>query len=638
MKINKNLIILLLLLIFCISISTVSATDSVDIQINDCEVNNLNLGYVGDSSQIDVEINNLQVGEGSFKELQGDIDDAVEGATINLTKNYKFSTNDDDSIMITKTLTIDGQGCTIDGSNLVRAFNVSANNVIIKNINFINCVDESGGAIYWFGDEGIVSACNFTDCFANLDGGAINWYKKSNGIVSDCNFNNCNSLIGGAIIWFGDEGIVSDCNFTGCNALSGGAIYWATDDGNMSGCNFTDCSADSDGGAICCYGSNSCVSACSFDYCYANFGGAIDWFGDVGSVSACSFTGCNAQSGGAIYWAFYDEGVNGCSFVDCSTVGGCVSTCSFVDCSAKYGGAILWFGDYGSVNDCCFTNCNADLTGGAIDWNDGINGSVNGCNFIDCSASFGENICIDHASLSISNCTSNYNVKASIYNDGIILSDIVITTLNEDVKDVNYGESINLTGTVTTCGLSVAGQKLTFNVNGNQITADSDDYGIYSASYTVDFVDEMYVDATYEGSTGPETVNMGKLISSKSDVIVTVVDVKGKTGEKVKLIAKVNDIYGNPVQGGVVIFGFNGKEYKANVENGIATVEVVLPKAGNYSATAYYVADKNHNDNSTVFTVNVIDDSNPGIPMEHTGTPLVALLIALISLPIIRRK
>ena len=39
MKINKNLIILLLLLIFCISISTVSAVDNEDIQMNDINNN-----------------------------------------------------------------------------------------------------------------------------------------------------------------------------------------------------------------------------------------------------------------------------------------------------------------------------------------------------------------------------------------------------------------------------------------------------------------------------------------------------------------------------------------------------------------------------------------------------------------------
>ena len=78
--------------------------------------------------------------------------------------------------------------------------------------------------------------------------------------------------------------------------------------------------------------------------------------------------------------------------------------------------------------------------------------------------------------------------------------------------------------------------------------------------------------------------------------------------------------------------------------NGIAAVEIVLEKAGTYSATAFYNGDENHNDNYDVFSVEVINGSNPdpinksGIPMEHTSNPLIALLFALISLPLIRRK
>ena len=95
--------------------------------------------------------------------------------------------------------------------------------------------------------------------------------------------------------------------------------------------------------------------------------------------------------------------------------------------------------------------------------------------------------------------------------------------------------------------------------------------------------------------------------------------------------------------GGGVVESF-GEEYRANVVNGIAAVEIVIEKAGNYSATAFYNGDENHNDNYDVFSVEVINGSNPnpinksGIPMEHTGSPLIALLFALISLPLIRRK
>lgn len=480
----KFLMVLVILLAGCICIGSAFATnvtDISDVSVSDVTITDEVEIVYDDSIQNNAEFTSLQSNEGNFIDLKQKIYNAIDGDTILLDKNYKYLESDDmlEGVIINKTLTIDGQGNTIDGSNLARVFNVSANNVIIKNINFIDCsAIKEGGVIYWFGVDGSVSGCNFTDCSAEF-GGAIEWYEIANGSVS--------------------------------------------------GCNFTDCSA-------------------------------------------------------------------------------------------------IW--------------------GGAIDWDDSPDGSVSGCSFVDCSASFGGAIYINQESLSISNCTSTPSVKAPIYNEGTILSDVMITTLNGDVKSVNYGETINLTGTVTACGLSVAGQELSFKVNGKEINAKSDDYGIYSTSYTVDFVGDKNVDATYEGSTGPETVNNGKLISSKVDVIVTVDNVKGKVGDKVKFTAKVHDIYGNPVQGGVVIFGFNGKEYKANVMNGVATIEVVLSKAGTYSATAYYEGDENHNDDYVIFAVDVINGSNPnpnpinksGIPMEHTGNLLIVLLIALITLPILKRK
>ena len=672
----KFLMVLVILLAGCICIGSAFATnvtDISDVSVSDVTITDEVEIVYADSIQNNAEFTSLQSNEGNFIDLKQKIYNAIDGDTILLDKNYKYLESDDmlDGLIINKTLTIDGQGHTINGSNLARAFNVSANNVIIKNINFIDCsAIKEGGAIYWFGVDGSVSGCNFTDCSAEF-GGAIEWYEIANGSVSGCIFTNCNAKdCGGAIIWFGVDGSVSGCSFANCSSSSGGAVYWALK-GSICGCNFTNCNAVANGGAVSCYNDDT-VSGCSFVDCSAGYGGAINWNAADGSVSDCSFTNCDAQSGGAIFWVVpVGDSVSGCSFVDCYADGS-VSACSFMDCSATYGGAIIWMGAGGNVSGCNFTNCNANRTGGAIDWNNGTNGSVSGCSFVDCSAiwggaidwddspdgsvsgcsfvdcsaTYGGAIYINQESLSISNCTSTLSVKAPIYNEGTILSDVIITTLNADVKNVNYGETINLTGTVTTCGMSVAGQELSFKVNGNQINAESDDYGIYSTSYTVDFVGDKNVDATYEGSTGPEIINNGKLISSKVDVIVTVDDVKGKVGDKVKFTAKVHDIYGNPVQGGVVIFGFNGKEYKANVMNGVATIEVVLSKAGTYSATAYYDGDENYNDDYVIFDVDVINGSNPnpnpinksGIPMEHTGNPLIVLLIALITLPILRRK
>lgn len=252
MKINKNLIMLILLLIFCISISTVSAADSIDIQVDD--VKNVNLEVVDASSQNDVKINNLQAGEGSFKELQGEIDNAIEGATIILTKNYKFSgTNDNDSIVINKNLIIDGNGHTIDASNSTRFFVLNKSNIIIKNIKFINAYSEAG-AISCFGYKDIITNCTFTNCRANVSGGAIYWIGDM-GTVSGCSFERCTAGVSGGVIYFFSgavNGSVSGCNFTKCSAKdTGGAIYLdKCDDTIINNCVFINDSTSHGAGAI----------------------------------------------------------------------------------------------------------------------------------------------------------------------------------------------------------------------------------------------------------------------------------------------------------------------------------------------------------------------------------------------------
>ena len=217
----KFLIVLVIFLAGCICVGSVFATDvNDDISVGDVastdEVNILH----GDTTENNAEIISFQANEGNFTELKQKIYDAGVGDTISLDKNYKYLDSDDmcDGVVIDKTLTVDGQGHTIDGSRLARAFYVSADNVIIKNINFIDCAAESGGAIYWFGADGSVSGCSLADCSA-LFGGAIDWYNKTNGNVSYCSFTNCNASIGGAIIWFGADGSVSGCNFSDCNWL-----------------------------------------------------------------------------------------------------------------------------------------------------------------------------------------------------------------------------------------------------------------------------------------------------------------------------------------------------------------------------------------------------------------------------------
>ncbi|MDO5850154.1 MAG: Ig-like domain-containing protein, partial [Methanobacteriaceae archaeon] len=306
---KKSLLILSLILIFCISLGAVSAADN---SINNISVSNVNDNDITivneDLSQKDFGITKLQEEqEGNFTELSSLISGADSGSTIYLTKNYKY-TNGETLILVGKSLTIDGQGHTIDGSNSNYVFEVWGPNVIIKNINFINTKsNSSGGAIYWSGysypfkdgSNGSVINCSFVNCSAGIDGGAIYW-EGVNGKVSGCSFVGCSANSGGAIHWSGGSGIVSGCSFVNCFTINGGAIYWYGNDGCVSGCSFVGCSANS-GGAISWAGSSSVLSGCSFVGCSANSGGAILWSGDSGKINYNVFENNNASSGKVIF-------------------------------------------------------------------------------------------------------------------------------------------------------------------------------------------------------------------------------------------------------------------------------------------------------------------------------------------------
>lgn len=173
---------------------------------------------------------------GEFDVLQELIDTAV-GDTVELNRNYTFIEGVDsltNGISITRDITIDGKGHTIDGSNLARIFSITTNGVTLKNINFVNGYASHGGAIYNNAGSGFkLINCTFENNTANNEhGGAIYTYSKG---VND--FINC-TFIGNKI--------------TASSQRHGGAIYVNEVSGqnNFIGCTFINNTATRNGGAI----------------------------------------------------------------------------------------------------------------------------------------------------------------------------------------------------------------------------------------------------------------------------------------------------------------------------------------------------------------------------------------------------
>ena len=338
----------------------------------------------------------------SYKTFCG-LNDTINGndnPVINLYTDFYFESVYDSAfvngIVINRPVTINGNGITIDARGKGRIFNVTAENVTLKNINFINGkIEGDGGAVIFYG-EGTVINCNFTGNKATGDyssGGAVYiggngnvtncnftlntayyggaFYFKSNGNVANCNFTlNTASRVGGAV-YFNSSGSVTNCTFIDNTGNDGGAVYFAKDTiGNVINCNFTGNTARY-GGAVL-FESNSNVTNCNFtDNTASGDGGAV-FFNVDGSVTNCTFTGNTVKgSGGAVY--FYNDGLTNCN----ST--GIVTNCTFTGNTVKGSGGAVFFSSEGIVSNCNFVNNTATGGGGAVYIRS--NGIVSNCNF-----------------------------------------------------------------------------------------------------------------------------------------------------------------------------------------------------------------------------------------------------------------
>jgi len=151
--------------------------------------------------------------------------------TITLDKDYAFNQTTDTAfkqgIRITRPVTINGNGHTIDAKGKKSVFYVGANNVTIKNLTIKNAYIKNGygGAIYLGMVDGcIVSQCNFINNTAKY-GGAICGEGPENSVISQCIFINNSAECGGAIYWDSQSGNAYNCVFLNNNGNKGSAIY-----------------------------------------------------------------------------------------------------------------------------------------------------------------------------------------------------------------------------------------------------------------------------------------------------------------------------------------------------------------------------------------------------------------------------
>ena len=174
-------------MICILTITAVSAAENEDnLTFNDGTTENIQADNVICVSN---DENVLGDAPGTFTELQTIIDGNESGSIIDLDKNYTYDSDfNKTGILISKNLTIDGHGFTLDANNESRIFNVQAADVVLKNINFINANYDNGCVVNFENtDKAVLENCNFTDSVSSY--GAV-YFIGENLTISCCEFLN----------------------------------------------------------------------------------------------------------------------------------------------------------------------------------------------------------------------------------------------------------------------------------------------------------------------------------------------------------------------------------------------------------------------------------------------------------------
>ena len=249
---SKKIIFLAILLISLLSLSAVSAADDTASDISST-IDDVTLEKTVNEEIISEEGTGETTQEPkSFTNLN----DAINGNdddSISLDSDYIYTDDDYEfqhGINITRDVTINGNGHTIDGNNAARIFQVQECTVVFQNIDFVNgrspgSYGDAGALWVYDGAKATAENCTFTNNHGTYRGGAthgdctaINCTFTNNGVngnkdekdggsmnrgtAIDCTFvNNHAGGCGGAIF----NGTAVNCTFIYNSAQSGADVY-----------------------------------------------------------------------------------------------------------------------------------------------------------------------------------------------------------------------------------------------------------------------------------------------------------------------------------------------------------------------------------------------------------------------------
>ena len=305
-----------------------------------------------------------------------------------------YNVNIDNCIFENNSAFNNGGAASLYGEGIQLSNSTFDGNIQILNPNERN----GGGAIYWFGANGNIVNCNFTnnrvafpisnpkyDPYGHEeiiwygDWGDVVWVEPDfNKYITELDLNNQTMVdqlfakysSGGAIL-IRTSGInIDSCLFDSNFAQSGGAIAIYPDEYGrqswpnvqISNSNFTNNFAQF-GGAILDNFGNDVIYACDFTNNSAYVGGALSLQGNDTYMEYLTFRNNGAVYGGALvvgesaeeitsgYW----DGGDWIEYTEVSFNGNRIGlfNSTFIDNGGYYGGAVLWLGSDGSIGENC---------------------------------------------------------------------------------------------------------------------------------------------------------------------------------------------------------------------------------------------------------------------------------------------
>ena len=475
MKILKIMIVMLVLIM---SVGAVCAADDISSEIISD----------GDQNTLEITQNDIYTtGGNSFSDLADEIKST--DTVLNLSQNYVFNNETDNNtgILISKdNFVLNGNNCTIDGKNLSRIFNISANNVTINNLILTGGNAEKGGAIY---ATGLLTLNNITFISNNASiGGAIGIYGDANIICNNSKFID-NSAERGTIFVQKGELNLYNAYLTSKTFAKSGQIYGHTDSSiYIDNATFENI-ITSYSPAVYLTGSKARIIDSRFINLKANRSAGAVSLRDGGElyIENCEFINTtSSKNAGAVYVDItgYSDSKGNVTIIDSM----------FKDTSSEFGGAYIQIGGQFWLNNTEFINSHATYNGGAV-YLSFVDSAINNCTFdsngvelIDDYPTYGGAIYSDISTLNITDSRfinntaaegnaiyaydTSYNIKNTLFENN---TNGVYTVFDKECSlenntFVNDGISTNNTDYET---FVVVGEGLELTLLNNTISVDT---------------------------------------------------------------------------------------------------------------------------------------------------------------------